>query len=207
MRSASLVVLTVLVYGCATSSNQVFEQQSSSAAESAGELRLEIHSPSQGQRLTSGETSYVVEGGASNFGGVRYLDLIFVLDSSKSLLRSDPKGYLSAGTAGLVRSLSPQSDIHIGLVSFDTEGRLLMPLTQDRAFVVEALGGLPRAGGTDVATGIRAALEEFEKNARPDSSRVILLFTDGQSSARKAGWQPKMGLHRSAPSQRLPFPQ
>ena len=188
MRNAILVVLTVLLYGCATSSDKVFEPQRSELSPIAtmGELRIEIQSPSQDQRLTSGETSFVVEGGASNFGGVRYLDLIFVLDSSKSLLRSDPKGYLSAGAAGLVKSLSHQSDLHIGVVGFDTKGRLLMPLTQDRAFVVEALGGLPRAGGTDVATGIRTALEEFEENARPDSSRVIMLFTDGQSSARKA---------------------
>jgi Mg-chelatase subunit ChlD len=181
------MVLIVLVYGCATS-EKVFDQQRSelSNTDTMGELRVEIHSPVEDQRLTSGETSVLVEGGASNFGGVRYFDLMFVLDSSKSLLRSDPKDYLSAGATGLVESLSQQSDIHIGVVGFNTKGRLLLPLTQDRGDVTQVLSGLPRSGGTDVATGIRTALKEFETNARPDSSRVIMLFTDGQSNARKA---------------------
>ena len=183
MKSASLVVLTFLLFGCAAS-DTVYEQQLVEGPK--GELRIEILSPAQDQFLISGETSYLVEGGASNFGGVRYLDLIFVLDGSKSLRRSDPNGYLPVGATGLVQNFSLESDIHIGVVSFDTESELLMPLTQDRAFVVEALADLPRSGGTDVATGIRLALKEFKAHARPDSSRVIMLFTDGQSNAGRA---------------------
>ncbi len=183
MKSATMVVLTFLLFGCATP-DTVYEQQL--AVASTSELRVEILSPAQDQFLTGGETSYLVEGGASSFGGVRYLDLIFVLDGSKSLLRSDPNGYLPAGATDLVRNFSPDSDIHIGVVSFNTESTLLMPLTQDRAFVVEALDDLPRSGGTNVAKGIRSALKEFETHARPDSSRVIMLFTDGRSNARRA---------------------
>jgi len=188
MRNAILVVLIALVVGCATSSDKVYETRSSaqSTADTMGELRVEILSPSPGQLLTTGETFIVVEGGASNFGGVHYLDLIFVLDSSKSLLHSDPRNYLSAGAIGLVESLSPESDIHIGVVGFNTKGKLLQPLTQDRGIAVGALAGLKRTGATDVATGIRTALAEFDKDARADSSRVIMLFTDGQSNARKA---------------------
>lgn len=186
MRSAIWVVLTVLVVGCATSSDQVFEQQSSSTVDVTGELRVEILSPVEHQHLASGEKWIVVEGGASTFGGVRYLDLIFVLDSSLSLLSSDPEDYLSAGAAGLVQSFAQRSDIQIGVVGFNTTGELLLPMTPDRRDAVKALRNLPRSGGTDVAAGIRTALEEFEKGARPDSSRVIMLFTDGQSNAKRA---------------------
>jgi Mg-chelatase subunit ChlD len=188
MRNAIVATLIVLVYGCATSSDKVYETQTSrqSTADTMGELRVEIQSPRPGQQLTGGEKFFVVEGGASNFGGVRYLDLMFVLDSSKSLLHSDPRDYLSAGATGLVESLAPESDIHIGVVGFNTRGKLLLPLTPDRGIVVGALTGQQRSGATDVAAGIRTALVEFEKDARPDSSRVIMLFTDGKSNVKKA---------------------
>lgn len=186
MRIAILLVFALLAVGC-TTSGAVYEQQlADQGPGSMGELRVEILSPGQDQRLTNGETSFLVEGGASNFGGVRYLDLIFVLDGSQSLVRSDPNGFLSAGATGLVQKLAPDSDIQLGVVSFNTQANLLMPLTQDRAFVVDALDGLPRSGRTDVAAGIRSALAEFNNHARPDSSRVIMLFTDGKSNARKA---------------------
>jgi Mg-chelatase subunit ChlD len=155
-------------------------------AETAGELKVEIRSPSQGQLLTSGEKWVEVVGGASVFGGVRYLDLMLVLDGSKSLERSDPNDYRSTGAAGLVTHLSRRSDIRIGVVSFNTEGTLALPLSADRGAVVQTLATLELTGSTDVAAGIRTALEEFEANARPDSSRVIMLFTDGKSNARKA---------------------
>jgi Mg-chelatase subunit ChlD len=186
MKNTLMVVLTILVYGCAASDVVYEPQHSNGSAGSMGDLRVEIRTPSQNQLVSSGERSFVVEGGASNFGGVRYLDLIFVLDSSKSLTSSDPKGYLAKGATGLVKNFAPDSDINIGVVSFNTAGKVLRPLTQDRAFVVETLQRLPRSGGTDVASGIRKALEEFEKNARPDSTRVIMLFTDGQSNASRA---------------------
>jgi len=52
--------------------------------------------------------------------------------------------------------------------------------------VVEALRDLPRSGSTNLAAGLLSALREFENNGRPDSSRVIMLFTDGKSNERQA---------------------
>jgi Mg-chelatase subunit ChlD len=151
-----------------------------------GELRVEIHKPLPGSLLTSPESPIDVEGGASIFGGVKYLDLFLVLDTSKSLLRTDPKDYRSRGAIGLVKSLPAKSDIRIGVVDFDRNAELIAPLTANRATVVSALRGLDRTGSTDLAAGIRAALEGFEKGARSDSTRVMLLFTDGKSDEKKA---------------------
>jgi len=59
-------------------------------------------------------------------------------------------------------------------------------MTSERDLVVEALRDLPRSGSTNLAAGLLTALRELEKNGRPDSSRVIMLFTDGKSNERKA---------------------
>ena len=151
----------------------------------ASELQVEIHEPAANLLLTRGETSIQVEGGASIFGGVRYLDLFLVLDSSTSLEKNDRDDHRTAGAIGLVRSLPAKSDIQIGVVDFDGEARLISPLTTDREAVVAALSKLDRFGKTDIAAGIRTALDGFVGHARPGSSRVILLFTDGKSSEKK----------------------
>ena len=85
------------------------------------ELQVEIQSPSGGYTVEDGASNVEVEGIASAIGGVRYLDIMFVMDTSQSLRRTDPSDYRSAGAIGLVENLSPRSDIKIGVVSFDSK--------------------------------------------------------------------------------------
>jgi Mg-chelatase subunit ChlD len=153
------------------------------ATDPIGDLRVEIQTPVPGQVLSSVQTSLEVVGGASVFGGVRTLDLFLVLDTSRSLKRTDPRDYRRAGAIGLVRSLPPWSDIQIGVVDFDRKANLLSPLTSDRDAVIGVLERLDRSGRTNLASGIRAALNGFALRGRDGSSRVMLLFTDGKSDS------------------------
>ena len=176
MRNSVFVLASVLACGVAVSA---------SAAAQDG-LQIEIQSPSADFVASGGERSIEVEGVASSIGGVQYLDMIFVMDTSTSLKSTDPKDFRSAGAVGLVEKLSPRSDIKIGVVSFDREGDLAQPMTSDRSRVISALRGLPKSGGTNLAAGIFTALKELETHGRPGASRVIMLFTDGQSNRKKA---------------------
>jgi Mg-chelatase subunit ChlD len=178
MRNSLILLMLILAYSAAS---PAFAQEASSSA-----LQIEIQSPSADFSASSGETTVEVDGIASAIGGVRYLDMIFVMDTSASLKGTDPGDFRSKGAIGLVRNLSPRSDIKIGVVSFDNKGELAQPLTSDRDAAISVLGGLPRSGSTNLAAGIKTALEELEMNGRPGSSRVIMLFTDGMSNERKA---------------------
>ena len=178
MRNALTVLVAVLVCGVAT---PAWSQQAGSTG-----LQIEIQSPAVGFTANEGATTVEVEGIASAIGGVRYLDMVFVMDTSQSLRNSDPKDYRSQGAIGLVRNLSPRSDIKVGVVSFDNKGHVAQALTSDRDLAVAALRDLPKSGGTNIAAGIYRALQELEENGRPGSSRVIMLFTDGMSSENKA---------------------
>jgi len=153
-----------------------------------GELEVEIYEPAPQAklRLQRLEPEVLVEGGASIFGGVRQLDLFLVMDSSKSLMKTDARDYRVQGAVGLIQSLPEKSDLQIGVVDFDRWAELVQGLTSDRGQVVEALRDLDREGSTNLARGIRSALQGFEQAARPGSSRVILLFTDGKSNEDKA---------------------
>ena len=186
MRNTSAVLLSVLVCGSVTSESGAVEQGSNTSPMPRGELQIEIQSPSADFTAVGGETTIEVEGIASAIGGVRYLDMIFVMDTSQSLRSTDPNDFRSAGAIGLVRNLSARSNIKIGVVSFDDKGEVAQSMTSDRDNVVQALRELPRSGSTNIAAGLLTALRELENNGRPDSSRVIMLFTDGQSNERKA---------------------
>ena len=96
----------------------------------AGDLQIEIQSPSADFSAVNGETSVEVDGIASAIGGVRYLDMIFVMDTSQSLRGTDPADFRVQGAVGLVRNLSPKSDIQIVVVSFSSKGELAQPLCQ-----------------------------------------------------------------------------
>jgi Mg-chelatase subunit ChlD len=174
------------VCGTATCALAAEEQVSTASSVVQGDVQIEIQSPSADFTASEGETTIEVEGIASAIGGVRYLDMMFVMDTSQSLRGTDPKDFRSTGAIGLVRNLSPKSDIKIGVISFDKRGELSQPLTSNRDSVVEVLRNLPRSGSTNLAAGIHTALEELERNGRPGSSRVIMLFTDGKSNEKKA---------------------
>ena len=179
-------MLSTLVFGSVVLESAAEEPGSNTSSAAKRGLQIEIQSPSVDFTAAEGKTSVEVEGIASAIGGVRYLDMMFVMDTSQSLRGTDPSDYRSAGAIGLVRNLSPRSDIKIGVVSFDSKGELVQPMTSERERVVTALRDLPRSGSTDLAAGIRTALEELNSHGRPGASRVIMLFTDGKSNEKKA---------------------
>ena len=183
MRNALVLLISGLAYGSAAFAA---EQLSKTSPPSQGGLQIEIQSPSADFTAAEGETTVDVEGIASAIGGVRYLDMIFVMDTSQSLRSTDPNDFRSTGAIGLVKNLSPKSDIKIGIVAFDNKGEVAQSLTSSRNSVIQALRELPRSGSTNLAAGIQTALKELELNGRPGSSRVIMLFTDGMSNEKKA---------------------
>ena len=186
MRNTLIFLKTALVCGLMAAAASAQERQAATSPAAADGVQIEIQSPSSGFTANEGATTVEVEGIASAIGGVRYIDMIFVMDTSMSLRSTDPQDYRSQGAIGLVRNLSPRSDIKIGVVSFDRKGELVQAMTSNRNKTVQALSNLPRSGSTNLAAGITTAIRELETNGRPGSSRVIMLFTDGKSNERKA---------------------
>lgn len=186
MRNTLTILLSALASLGVSTIVGAQEQDPGTSSASSGKVQIEIQSPSADFSAVEGKTTVEVEGIASAIGGVKFLDMIFVMDTSQSLRGTDPKDFRSAGAVGLVENLSPKSNIKIGVVSFSKNGELAQPMTSDRDQVVQVLKALPRSGSTNLAGGIQRALRELEVNGRPGSSRVIMLFTDGKSNEKKA---------------------
>lgn len=113
----------------------------------------------------------------------RGLDIMVVLDTSRSMLAEDlkPNRLQQAkwGVSDLVRKLKGD---RVGLVAFAGGSFLQCPLTVDYSAFLMTLedvrvGIIPR-GGTAIGQALRTARESFDPHS--ESDRLILLITDGE---------------------------
>ena len=111
------------------------------------------------------------------------LDLMVVLDTSRSMMASDikPSRLQQAkwGVRDLLRNLRGD---RVGLVPFAGSSILQCPLTIDYAAFTMTLddvySGIIPKGGTAIEQALRTALASFPVNGTAD--RVVLLITDGE---------------------------
>lgn len=113
----------------------------------------------------------------------RSLDIIVVLDTSKSMLAQDikPSRLQQAkwAVSDLVKKLRGD---RIGLIPFAGSSFLQCPLTIDYpAFLMtldDVYAGIIPRGGTAIAQAMQAAMDSFEETGQSD--RVIILISDGE---------------------------
>lgn len=75
----------------------------------------------------------------------------------------------------------------VAVVSFSDSARLDRGFSSDRVQSVRAIQGIPDGGGTDIASGLSLAAQQFGLNPPPvDARPVIILLSDGQSDANAA---------------------
>ncbi len=111
------------------------------------------------------------------------LDVVFLLDVSRSMLATDSQPTRLASAVSAAGSLAAALPApRIAVVAFKGEAYRMLPLTEDPealALVLSAAGpDLSTSAGSNVEAGIRAALSSL-----PDAGRyrAIFLFSDGES--------------------------
>jgi Mg-chelatase subunit ChlD len=150
----------------------------------AAQLRVGIEDPAAGGPLTADDGPVEIRGRAELFGP-RNLDLFLVVDTSKSLQRSDPDDLRRAGARALTSNLLALGRTRIGIIDYDARARVVAPLTDRREPLLAGLDSLDQHGKTNLAAGIELALDGFAK-PRADTTRAILLISDGHSDDEKA---------------------
>ncbi|MBZ0150535.1 MAG: VWA domain-containing protein [Planctomycetes bacterium] len=117
----------------------------------------------------------------------RGLDLIFCLDTSRSMLAADMEPSRLGRAQRDIRSVLPRLDRgdRAGLLVFAGEARLWVPLTHDldsfRGLLDEVDSDVVKVGGTDLAAALRKALELSDPDNR--KTTVVVLLTDGEDLA------------------------
>ncbi len=117
------------------------------------------------------------------------LDLLFAVDTSKSMLAQDIRpDRLTRAKMAVEDLLEKMGGDRVGLVAFAGTAFLQCPLTLDYDAFRQSLEALdvnviPR-GGTDLAAAIREAVAALE--GKGDGERILILLTDGEDLAGDA---------------------
>jgi Ca-activated chloride channel family protein len=126
-----------------------------------------------------------IAGGAAGGSGVRLpLNLGVVLDRSGSMYDERRLEFVTEAVKFLAEHAAP--DDKIAVVAFADTARVIIQPDQihDRAVVRRALDDidlLEIGGGTQMALGMRAAIDEVKKNLSSNRLNRVLVLTDGQT--------------------------
>ncbi len=121
------------------------------------------------------------------------VDLVLVLDSSGSMLLTDPNRLRDEGTKLLLRSLH-EGD-RIGVIDFADGAKIVKPLTdftKDTEGLLEnAVSNISSTGEyTDLHSGIQAAQNMLQEGGREEARKVIVLLSDGKMEPNPAKGNP-----------------
>jgi Ca-activated chloride channel family protein len=120
----------------------------------------------------------------------RGLDVVFCLDTSRSMLARDAEPDRLQRAIQDVKSVLPklQGGDRAGLVVFAGQARLWIPLTHDldsfRELIDEVDTNVVPVGGSDLAGALRKAREILEPGQQATS--VVVMLTDGEDLGGKA---------------------
>jgi len=143
----------------------------------------------KGGLLLTGVALLVVAAARPRFGGyfeqisARGVDLFVVLDVSRSMLAEDvAPNRLERAKSDIRDLLRKLPGDRVGLIAFAGAPTVVVPLTTDQGFFLNALEGVntssaPR-GGSLIGDAIRKAVESLDVTR--DRDQVIVLITDGE---------------------------
>jgi len=114
----------------------------------------------------------------------RGLDIVFAMDTSRSMLARDMNPSRLAVAKRDIQTVLPSltGGDRVGFVAFAGEARLVVPLTHDlgsfRQLMDQVDTSTVRKGGTDLAAAIRKSLQLVGEHDQ--TTTVVVLMTDGE---------------------------
>jgi Ca-activated chloride channel homolog len=130
--------------------------------------------------------------------------VMLTLDTSASMTATDvAPSRLAAAEAAAVRFVQAlPSGVQVGLVSFDSAARLLVPPTRDRAQLTDAIHHLAVGGGTATAAGIHESLAAIAAVPKGSDGKktpaAIVLMSDGSPTVGDGTLPPQPAAEAAA---------
>lgn len=125
-------------------------------------------------------------GSASASVAVEGIDVVLVMDVSSSMDQRDfeARSRLEVAQDVLRQFIDNQVDDRIGLIAFESEARVLSPLTLDHdplQRLVSTAGDVELTDGTAIGLATAEAVDLLRESRA--QSRVVVLLTDGENNA------------------------
>ncbi len=119
--------------------------------------------------------TFLYDENAESYSG---LDVVFVIDSSESMLENDTDNVRKTVAKKFINRLT-DNDV-AALISFNYNAITLANFTNDKTALCKAVDELDSSGGTNLAAGIYSALNLFENNGKSENRlQCIIMLTDG----------------------------
>lgn len=118
------------------------------------------------------------------------LDLVVVVDSSGSMLSSDPDR-IAPDAVRMLTNMMPAEDSRVGLISFNEQPTVLTTTGEGNPTLISLedftgvetirtdIDSVEYNGGTGIGNALNAATQLLKDNSQQDRSKAIILFTDG----------------------------
>lgn len=111
------------------------------------------------------------------------VDVVIVIDASRSMVRTDPQRLRDQGAKLLMRFLGDGD--RVAVVQFAEEGTTVIPFTAvtptELIRIDGAISGIIAEGNfTNIQAGIQAGYGLFHSDARSDAKKVMILLSDGK---------------------------
>lgn len=111
----------------------------------------------------------------------RPLDLVLVVDRSGSMLEDGRLVKVQSGLRLLLQSLGPED--RLGLVSFESSGRVEARLSSSRQELGAAIDRLTATGGTNIFDGLSLGMQMAASGGGGERERRVILLSDGLATA------------------------
>ena len=109
------------------------------------------------------------------------IDIVLVLDDSGSILKSDSvepmKEFAKAVAKGF--ALGPNEG-RIAIITFESNATLQTEFSTNLNEINDAIDKLKGVGSTSISDGLEMAQLEFDRAARADAPRVVVVCSDGE---------------------------
>lgn len=118
------------------------------------------------------------------------LDLVVVVDSSGSMLSSDPDR-IASDAVRMLTNMMPAEDSRVGLISFNEQPTVLTTTSSGDPTLISLedytgvetirtdIDSVEYSGGTGIGNALNAATQLLNDNSQQDRSKAIILFSDG----------------------------
>lgn len=132
-----------------------------------------------------------MELGVTATAAVTPIDLVLVLDQSRSLQNSNSWTPLQHAARSFVGYFDNSID-QLGLVSFQTSAVDRFQIAHGfKQTITSTINAMPSVGSTNMGEGLRLALQQMQRpNVRSSSGKVVVFFTDGRPTAVRTAIGP-----------------
>jgi hypothetical protein len=142
---------------------------------------------SSGKEPTVGRVTLTVA--AESLPDTMPLDVVLAIDSSASMTETDPKSRRLDAARGFVMKMDPARD-RVALVSWDDGVDFSIPPTDNFPQVLEAIGRVDSADGTNLDLGLKEAIDLLTANSTFGSNgraRFVIFLSDGDGDYTPSG--------------------